>query len=152
MPGVRNNNPLLNECAQFDLQRASRVVSSLYNARLRGSGITIAQFSLMRSIEALQPVSMASLARAMAMDRTSITRVIEPLVASGLVTRSVGEDRRIREVALTAKGSRSVRSAKKRWEKAQQQLFGALGSKRWLALRTALRTTVRSVRDLEPSA
>lgn len=152
MPGVRNNNPLLNECALFNLQRASRVVSSLYNARLRGSGITIAQFSLMRSIEALQPVSMASLARAMAMDRTSITRVIEPLVASGLVTRSVGEDRRVREVALTAKGGRSVRRGKKRWEKAQQQLFDALGSKRWLALRTALRTTVRSVRDLEPSA
>ncbi len=152
MPGVRNNNPLLNECALFNLQRASRVVSSLYNARLRGSGITIAQFSLMRSIEALQPVSMASLARAMAMDRTSITRVIEPLVASGLVTTSVGEDRRVREVALTAKGGRSVRRGKKRWEKAQQQLFDALGSKRWLALRTALRTTVRSVRDLEPSA
>ena len=151
MPGVRND-PLLKECALFDLQRASRVVSSLYNARLRGSGITIAQFSLMRSIEALQPVGMARLAQAMAMDRTSVTRVIEPLVARGLVTASVGDDRRVRNLELTAKGSAAVRRAKKRWEIAQRQLLGALGDREWLSLRKTLRATVRSVRDLEPSA
>ena len=151
MLGSRND-PLLKECALFDLQRASRVVSSLYNARLRGSGITIAQFSLMRSIDALQPVGMARLAKAMAMARTSITRVIEPLVARGLVSTSVGEDRRVRNVALTAKGGALARRAKKHWEKAQSELFGALGSKQWLTLRTALHTTVRSVRYLTPRA
>ena len=62
MPGLRNDS-LLKECALFDLQRAARVVGSLYNDRLRGCGITIAQFSLLRGIEALQPVGMARLAR-----------------------------------------------------------------------------------------
>jgi len=147
MPGLRNDS-LLKECALFDLQRATRVVSSLYNDRLRGSGITIAQFSLMRGIEALQPVGMARLAQSMAMDRTSVTRVIEPLVERGLVTASVGDDRRGRNLELTAKGGAVVRRAKKRWEAAQRQLLGALGSRQWLSLRKALRTTVRRARDL----
>ncbi len=152
MHGPRNNNNyyLLNECALFDLQRASRVISSLYNDRLRGCGITIAQFSLIRSIEALQPVGMARLAQAMAMDRTSVTRVIEPLLERGLVTASVGDDRRVRNLELTAKGSVVVRRATKRWEGAQRQLLGALGNGPWLALRKSLRTTVRRVRDLAP--
>lgn len=152
MPGSRNtDSSLLTECALFDLQRASRVVSSLYNEKLRGCGITIAQFTLMRSIEALQPVGMARLAKAMAMDRTSVTRVIEPLVARGFVTASVGDDRRVRNLELTAKGSATTRRAKKRWEAAQRQLLGALGDREWLSLRKSLRATVRSVRDLEPS-
>ncbi len=153
MHGSRNNNNnhyLLKECALFDLQRASRVISSLYNDRLRGCGITIAQFSLIRSIEALQPVGMARLAQAMAMDRTSVTRVIEPLLERGLVTASVGDDRRVRNLELTAKGNVVVRRATKRWEGAQRQLLGALGNGPWLSLRKSLRTTVRRVRDLAP--
>lgn len=148
MPGLRNSHSLLKECALFDLQRASRVVSSLYNERLRGCGITIAQFSLMRSIEALQPVGMARLARAMAMDRTSVTRVIEPLLERGLVTASVGDDRRVRNLELTAKGSAAMRRAKMHWARAQRQLLGALGNRQWLSLRKALRTTIRLARDL----
>jgi len=37
---------LLSECALFDIQRASRVVASLYNAHLRGAGLTVAQWSV----------------------------------------------------------------------------------------------------------
>ena len=149
MPRLRNTDePRIAECALFDLQRASRVVSSFYNRKLRGCGITIAQFTLLRSIEALQPVGMARVAKAMAMDRSSVTRVIEPLAARGFLTSSGGDDRRVRNLELIAKGSTAVRRAKPGWEAPQRQLLDTLGSREWLSLRKALRATIRRVRDL----
>jgi len=155
MPASRNarpadpllTDPLLKECALFDVQRAARVMSSLYNAHLRGSGITVAQYSLMRSIEELQPVGIARLASAMAMERTSITRIIEPLIMRGMVQTSAGEDRRVRNVELTAQGAKVLRRAKARWERAQRELLGTLGRTQWVSMRDALRATVRKVRE-----
>lgn len=145
-------DPLLKECALFDLQRASRVISSLYNARLRASGITIAQFTLLRNIEALAPVSMARLAQAMAMERTSITRLIEPLIGRGLVETAAGEDRRVRNISLTPRARAQLRRARARWELAQADLMHALGPAQWRAMRDALRTTVKRVRQRHESA
>ena len=146
MPASRNT-ALLKECALFDIQRASRVVAGLYNAHLRGAGITIAQFSLLRNIEALQPVGIVRLAEALAMERTSVTRLVEPLVEAGMARASTGEDRRVRNIELTAKGKATIVRARPRWSMAQRDLMDALGRPQWLAMRNALRTTVRRVRE-----
>lgn len=146
MPGKRND-PLLQECALFDIQRASRMVSGLYNTHLRPSGITVAQFSLLRSIDVLAPVGMAQLAQAMAMDRTSVTRVIEPLLERGLIQSSTGDDRRVRNIELTRKGKAAIVRARRQWDKAQRELLELLGRPQWLAMRKALRATVKRVRS-----
>jgi DNA-binding MarR family transcriptional regulator len=155
MPASRNalhSDPLLKECALFDIQRTSRVVASLYNAHLRRAGITVAQFSLLRSIAVLQPVGIGRLAEGLAMERTSVTRLIEPLIDRGFARTSAGEDRRVRNVELTAKGEAAIRAAAKHWRSAQRELFETLGRKQWLAMRTALRTTVRRVKERVESA
>jgi DNA-binding MarR family transcriptional regulator len=146
MPRPRNDS-LLKECALFDIQRASRVVTGLYNAHLRGVGITIAQFSLLRNIAALQPVGIVRLAGALAMERTSVTRLVEPLLNDGLARASAGDDRRVRNIKVTPKGRARIRAAQKRWRKAQRELFDTLGQARWMAMRKALRTTVKRVKE-----
>ncbi len=146
MPRKRNGG-VLQECALFDIQRAARVVSGLYNAHLRPSGVTVAQFSLLRSIEALAPVGMVRLAGAMAMDRTSVTRIIEPLLERGLIRSSAGDDRRVRNIELTPRGNAAIVRARRRWDKAQRELLDVLGRPQWLAMRKALRTTVKRVRS-----
>lgn len=140
------NHPLLNECALFDIQRASRVVTSLYNAHLRRSDITIAQFSLLRNIAAMQPVGVGRLAAALAMERTSVTRLVEPLVEAGFAHASPGADRRVRNIAVTPKGAAKIRCAEKYWRCAQAEFLQAVGEKQWRVMRDALRSTVRVVR------
>jgi DNA-binding MarR family transcriptional regulator len=146
MPRKRNDD-VLRECALFDIQRASRVVSGLYNAHLRPSGITVAQFSLLRSIDALAPVGMVRLAGAMAMDRTSVTRIIEPLLERGLIRGAAADDRRVRNIELTPRGRAAIVRARRQWDKAQRELLEVLGRPQWLAMRKALRTTVKRVRS-----
>lgn len=138
---------LLSECALFDIQRASRVVAGLYNAHLRGAGISIAQWSLLRNVSFMEPVSIGRLADALAMERTSVTRLIEPLIEVGYVRSFAGEDRRIRNLELTAAGQAKVRAGKRHWRAAQRELMETLGAGKWRAMRTSLRSTIRLVRE-----
>jgi len=138
---------LLSECALFDIQRASRVVTGLYNARLRTAGIRVTQWSLLRNIAALAPVSVGRLAEALAMERTSVTRLVEPLVDLGWVRSSSGEDRRVRNLEMTPRGMTKVRAGVKHWRAAQRELLAMLGKRRWRTMRDALRSTVRLVRQ-----
>ena len=138
---------LLSECALFDIQRASRVVASLYNAHLRGAGLTVAQWSLLRNISFMAPVGVGRLADALAMERTSVTRLVGPLIELGYVRSSVGEDRRVRNLELTARGAARVRAGLKHWSAAQRELMATLGSGNWRAMRNSLRSTIRLVRE-----
>lgn len=138
---------LLSECALFDIQRASRVVASLYNSHLRDAGITIAQWSLLRNIAAMQPVSIGRLAEALAMERTSVTRLVEPLIHRRLARSEAGDDKRVRNLEVTAKGMAKVHSGEKHWHAAQRELMDTLGSGKWLAMRDSLRSTIRLVRE-----
>lgn len=140
---------LLSECALFDIQRASRVVRGLYNAHLRSAGITISQWSLLRNIAALQPVRIGRLGEALAMERTSVTRLVEPLIKAGLARSSAGEDKRVRNLELTPRGVAKIRSGEKHWRAAQRELLETLGSGNWLAMRDSLRSTIRLVRERE---
>lgn len=149
---VPRNAALLRECALFDIQRASRVVAGLYNAHLRDSGLTIAQFSLLRNIAALQPVGIVRLAGALAMERTSVTRLLEPLIDEALARASAGEDRRVRNIEVTATGMARIRAAGKGWRAAQRELLDTLGRTQWMAMRKALRTTVRRVKERKERA
>lgn len=146
MPQSRNKLTL-EQCMHFDVQRTARILSGLYNLHMRESGITIAQYTLLRNIEALQPVSMSQLAHAVVMDRTSVTRVIAPLLARKLLQASVGEDRRVRNLKLTKKAEALILIAQKSWETAQQEFHDTIGNKQWLELRHALRATVRRVNE-----
>lgn len=138
---------LLLECALFDIHRASRVVSGLYNAHLRSAGMTVAQWSLLRNIAAMQPVSIGRLAEALAMERTSVIRLVEPLIKLGLARSWTGDDKRVRNVEVTPKGLAKVRSGEKHWRAAQRELMDTLGSGKWVAMRDSLRSTIRLVRE-----
>lgn len=137
---------LLAECACFDLRKAMRVVSRMYDDFLRDADINVTQFSLLRLIRTENAVSVSTLSRYMVMDRTSITRALAPLQRNGLLDSCVGSDRRARIVSLTRKGNKLVANAEPKWNEAQRALMHTIGDQRWTALRTLLRDTTRLVR------
>ena len=81
------------------------------------------------------------------MERTSVTRLIEPLGDQGLVRVVAAADRRVRNLEVTARGASRIRAAEKYWRAAQQELYDTLGRAQWMAMRDALRSTVRRVKE-----
>ncbi|HEY4440375.1 MAG TPA: MarR family winged helix-turn-helix transcriptional regulator, partial [Candidatus Elarobacter sp.] len=74
------------------------------------------------------------------MDISTATRVLRPLRAEGYVTiRPSATDARRREVRLTAKGRRTLSKARPLWQRAQSEVIGELGERRWESLLTLLR-------------
>src|SRR5258705_10423084 len=143
---AKTANELLTGCACFDLRRATRAVSRMYDDFLRDAGLNITQFSMLRLICAEKELSISTLGRYMVMERTSITRALAPLQRDGLIRSRPGADKRIRIVSLTNKGRKLVEDAEPKWRQAQEALMQTIGEDRWRAMRTLLRDTTRMVR------
>src|SRR5262245_34263877 len=146
MTDESQRNELLTECACFDLRRATRAVSRMYDDFLRDAGLNITQFSLLRLICAQKELSISTLGSYMVMDRTSITRALAPLERDGLIHSRSGADKRIRIVSVTNKGRKLVENAEPKWRQAQEALIDTIGEDRWRAMSTILRDTARLVR------
>ena len=143
---------LLARCACFDLRKATRAVSRLYDDRLRPLGLNITQYSLLRVIETEPQISVSTLGRYMVMDRTSVTRALAPLERDRLIRSRVGSDKRKRIVSLTKKGTRLIADAKPRWDEAQKIFLDLIGDQRWTVMRDLLRDTTRAVRHRPDAA
>jgi DNA-binding MarR family transcriptional regulator len=142
---AKARDELLTECACFDLRRATRVVSRMYDDFMRDAGLNITQFSLLRLICAQKELSISTLGRYMVMDRTSITRALAPLERDGLIHSRSGADKRIRIVSVTNKGRKLVEDAEPKWRQAQEALIETIGEDRWRAMCTLLRDATRMV-------
>lgn len=137
---------LLARCACFDLRKATRAVSRLYDDCLRPLGLNITQYSLLRVIESEPQISVSALGRYMVMDRTSVTRALAPLERDRLIRSRVGSDKRKRIVSLTNKGTKLIADAKPRWRQAQKTFLDLIGDQRWTVMRDLLRDTTRVIR------
>ncbi|WP_129790652.1 MarR family winged helix-turn-helix transcriptional regulator [Sphingosinicella sp. CPCC 101087] len=115
-------------CVCAKLRRSARIVSALYDEALAPSGLSVAQFSLLRMLQRAGPCSLTELAAATGHDRTTLNRTLKPLEAAGLVDSSpCGEDQRARIVQVTHKARAAMRAAQPHWEAAQTRIRNALG-------------------------
>ena len=142
---AKKADELLTRCACFDLRRATRAVSRMYDDFLRDAGLNITQFALLRLICGEKELSISALGRSMVMERTSITRALAPLERDGLIHSRPGTDKRIRVVSVSNKGRRLIEAAEPKWRQAQEALLEMIGEDRWRAMRGVLRDTTRMV-------
>ena len=70
----------------------------------------------------------------MAVDRTTLSRNLKPLVRSGLLEVRPGEDNRTRLVRTTLAGERALEEVYPLWQQAQQLTISVLGEERHEAL------------------
>lgn len=127
-------------CACFNLRRASRAVTQLYDAALRPTGLRSTQFSLLTMVRGFGTVRITQLALAAGMDHTTLGRNLRPLARAGFIRSHSGRDARVREVSLTTRGRRVLAPALALWERAQAQLgsrLGRAGFRKLLAAATA---------------
>ena len=126
-------------CLCLHLQRAARTVGRRFDAAFRPLGLTNRQFSLLMSLNRPQPPTIGSVAALLAMDRTTLTADVKPLVRRGLVTVARDDkDHRSRRLALTAEGRSLIAAAVPVWRLTHAALEAPLGAGGPDRLRTAL--------------
>ena len=106
-------------CTSFKLRQLTRRVSQHYDRVVAGCGLKTTQYSLLSHIERLGPVRPSDLAAAMAMDASTLTRNLRPLLEHGWAAVGPGADGRSRLVTLTAKGRAKRVEAQRAWKRAQ---------------------------------
>jgi DNA-binding MarR family transcriptional regulator len=117
-------------CTCFNLRKAARAVTQMYDEFLRPSGIRCTQFSLLMLIRGMGPIRISDLAEKAVMDRTTLKRNLELLQQDGLVRVTAGADARVREVSLTAAAEKRLAEALPLWQRAQTHITAQLGATR----------------------
>lgn len=117
-------------CTSLRLRKISRLVSQRYDQALAALGLKSTQYSLLSHIVALEPVRPADLAQAMAMEPSTLTRNLKPLLEAGWVELRPGDDGRSRQVRSTAAGRELRQAARRLWRQAQDDLTATLGAPR----------------------
>lgn len=110
-------------CFCLHVQRAARALARRFDEAFRPLDLTSGQFSLLMSLNRLEPPNMAQLSEVLAMDRTTLTANLKPLERRGLVTVTVdAQDKRARRVALTADGRKLLKKALPLWRQTQAEI------------------------------
>lgn len=117
-------------CTCFNLRKAARAVTQLYDDILRPTGLRITQFSLLAVIHFAGKATISDLAEMAVMDRTTLKRNLELLEREGLVRIRPGTDARVREVTLTRAAEAKLAAALPYWAKAQGRITAGLGKGR----------------------
>ena len=121
-------------CLCLHLRKASRAVTQLYDETLRSTGIRSTQLPVLATLGLTDSMTMTRLAEELVMDRTSLARLLNPLVRGGLVEIEPGDDRRTREVALTTRGRARAAKALPLWAEAQAEAIKHLGAGRGIRI------------------
>lgn len=102
-------------------------MTTVYDDALAPVGINLAQYSLLKNIRRLAPVSLTDLGKTMELDRSTIGRNIKVLERMGLAQPVPGKDQREATVELTETGQGTLARAIPLWEQAQQMINAKLG-------------------------
>lgn len=117
-------------CACSRLRRATRALTQLYDDALAPSGLRVTQFALLRTLSRQQTMTISALAAKMLLDRTALSRNLDPLAERGLVEVVPGSDLRTRYVTMTAAGKRALDAAEPHWTDAQREVSRRIGKQR----------------------
>jgi len=133
-------------CLGRAARRTANLVTRAYNHHLSPLGIEITQFSILCTIALERAKSASELADMVGVERSTLARNLDRLVASGLVQAERSDGRRIVH-RLTEKGLDLVADALPLWRNAQNDLLSRLPADRDGAIREDLKLLRRAARD-----
>jgi DNA-binding MarR family transcriptional regulator len=117
-------------CTSFKLRQVTRRVCQHFDRIVGATGLKTTQYSLLSNLERLGPLRPGELAQAMAMEPSTLTRNLQPLIKLGWAEIGPGADGRSREASITAAGRAKRAEAQRTWKRAQLELNERLGLER----------------------
>jgi DNA-binding MarR family transcriptional regulator len=135
----------LNTCNCFAIRQAARQVTRHYESHLAEADLTSAQFSILGALGESEQMTMAELASALVMDRTTLLRAMQPLQRAELLkSRASDDDSRQLVISLTSAGERKLKQALPLWQKAQEEFEAEVGTREAAQLRRSLLALAKS--------
>lgn len=125
-------------CTNLKLRQLSRRVSRLYDEAMETTGLKGTQYSLLSHVILMEPVRPSDLAARLALDASTLTRNLQPLVAQGWVEIGAGNDGRSRLVSSTEAGRAKRQQGQRAWKQAQTSINACLGNEQVVALHALL--------------
>lgn len=117
-------------------------MTQTYDLALQPSGLKATQFTLLATLSRQGTLPVSTLAEALVMDRTTLTRNLKPLITKGFVSAEPGDDRRTRLLSVTPQGKAALDSALLLWRNVQSEFVSALGLETWSVLLDRLQDSV----------
>lgn len=128
---------------QFQIMRQRDL---FFDRVLSDTGLNLHRWRTLAVIRRIQHCSMKDLALYSAIDRTTLTRIVDQLVADGLVERwSPQRDRRRVQVTISARGEAAYTEAAARWREGNAAMTEGLDPE---SLRATIRMLQQIVRNL----
>ena len=120
----------LKEHAGFWLRFVSNHVSHAFARKLFDSGVTVAEWVVLREMYGQEEMSSSDIAERIGMTRGAISKLVDRLVGKALVTRQDRrDDRRFQDIALTPAGQRLVPSLAALADQNDEEFFHPLSAK-----------------------
>ena len=141
----KKRSEIVQNCTCFNLRKTTRAVTQLFDEALKPCGLYATQFTLLAAISSVNDATITELSKALIMDRTTLTRNLNPLQKNGWVEVTPGEDKRTRILSLTRSGKKLLKDAMTYWSQAQSQVVKTLGKGNWEELLNNLSFTVKKL-------
>lgn len=107
-------------CNCTNIRRASRALTLLYDKLLAPSGLKVTQYSLLRHLYHIGPVTMNEFSRAIRLDRTTLVRNLKPLEQAGLIRITTSSASQANQLCITDAGIQALDVALPYWQEAQR--------------------------------
>jgi len=129
----------------FWLRFVSNHVSHAFARKLLASGVTVAEWVVMREMFDDQETSPGVLAERIGMTRGGVSKLVDRLVTKKLVTRrDRTDDRRFQSIALTAEGRRLIPALAALADKNDEEFFQPLLTAERAALIATMKKLVQA--------
>jgi DNA-binding MarR family transcriptional regulator len=120
------------ECLALRVRRLSRTVTRIFDEALRPLGIGTAQLNMLVAITRAGPLRPSALARLLDLEKSTVSRNLERMLAHGWIRTSPGPEPGGYEVAVQPAGRALLERALPAWSAAQgrarKQVGGALAA------------------------
>jgi DNA-binding MarR family transcriptional regulator len=116
----------------------------MYNQELRPAGLELTQFTLLMALNLTGEITQGDLGKLLALDTTSLTRMLRLLTKRGWIGVQAGDDRRQRLLRLTLSGRQKLEQSQPHWERAQRRLQRGLGEQNWTQMGGLLAEVARA--------
>ena len=131
----------------FWLRFVSNHVSHTFARKIEASGVTVAEWVVMREMFDDEEISPGVLAERIGMTRGGVSKLVDRLVSKKLINRRErSDDRRFQSIALTAAGRRMIPQLAALADQNDEEFFGALSAGERAALMAMMKKLVQAHR------
>jgi len=116
-----------------------------YDAELGKAGLRTTQFWLRTEVLERGPARPCDLANAMALDPSTLSRKLKPLIAAGWLELTAGADGRTRSVHITSSGRTKRAEGLRCWQAAEARVRELLGAENVKRLDAVIEQSLKAV-------